>query len=232
MRRAMALVVMAFLALIPCAGALAAPPPLVAGTPVLGQSLLSAEQLAGWYASTGVVSRSPTDVGTLAALFVDEGAAQGVRADLAFAQSMLETGYLRFGGLVRPSDNNFSGLGACDSCPRGLAFPTAQLGVRAQIQHLWAYATPGADPALLARPLVSPRFHLVQPPGKAPLWETMGGGNWATDPDYAGKVLRIWRSMLAWAGVPEPAPSTGDARPLIVRTAASGAANLGGWPLR
>jgi hypothetical protein len=210
----------------------AAAAPAPSGTPVLGASLLGPDQMAGWYASTGITSRSPTDVRRLAELFVTEGAAQGVRGDLAFAQAMLETGYLRFGGQVRPTDHNFSGLGACDSCPRGLTFPSPELGVRAQIQHLWAYAMPGADPAQLARPLADVRFGLVRPPGKAPLWEMMGGGNWATDPGYAGKVLRIWRAMLAWAGVPEPGPSTGASAPLMVRTAASGAANLGGWPLR
>jgi flagellum-specific peptidoglycan hydrolase FlgJ len=27
----------------------------------------------------------------------------------------------------------------------------------------------------------------------------MGHGNWATDPNYAGKVLRIYLQMLAYA---------------------------------
>jgi hypothetical protein len=206
------------------------------GTPVLGSSMLGAEQIAAWYAATGVASRSPTDVALLARLFVDEGAAQGVRGDIAFAQAMLETGYLRYGGLVRPGDHNFSGLGACDSCARGLAFTSPELGVRAQIQHLWAYAAPGATPLGLARPLADVRFSMVQPPGRAPLWEMMGNGNWATGADYAAKVLRIWRGMLAWNGVPEPppsaAPGVGLQGPLMVRTAASGAGNLAGWPLR
>jgi hypothetical protein len=213
-----------------------APAPVAAGTPVLGSSLLSPAQIAAWYAASGISSRSPTDVAVLAQLFVDEGAAQGVRGDIAFAQSMLETGYLRFGGLVLPSDHNFSGLGACDSCARGLAFASPELGVRAQIQHLWAYAAAGATTLGLARPLADVRFSLVQPPGRAPLWEMMGAGNWATGPDYAAKVLRIWRAMLAWNGVPEPPPSSapgvGLQGPLMVRTAASGAGNLAGWPLR
>lgn len=213
-----------------------APAPIPVGTPVLGSSLLGAPQIAAWYAATGVTSRSPTDVALLAQLFVDEGAAQGVRGDIAFAQAMLETGYLRYGGLVEPGDHNYSGLGACDSCARGLAFSSPELGVRAQVQHLWAYATPGATPLGLARPLADIRFSMVQPPGRAPLWEMMGAGNWATGPDYAAKVLRIWRAMLAWNGVPEPppsaAPGVGLQGPLMVRTAASGAGNLAGWPLR
>jgi hypothetical protein len=229
-RLLLALALCASLALAPAAAAQA--PPLT-GTPVLGASLLSAEQMAAWYASTGVVSRSPVPVPELAARFVEEGAAQGVRGDIAFAQAMLETGNLRYGGIVRPDDLNFSGLGACDSCPRGLAFPSAELGVRAQIQHLYAYAAPTADPLALARPLADIRFTLVRPYGRAPVWEAMGGGNWATDPLYAPKVLGVWRSMLAHAGVPEPPPRTvGLAPELRVLVAGDGAVRLAGWRAR
>lgn len=210
------------------------PPTATPGTPVLGTSLLSAQQMADWYRARGYVSRSPTGIDTLARLFEQEGRAQGVRADLAFAQTMLETGQLRYGGQVRPSDHNFSGLGACDSCARGLAFPNPQRGVRAQIQHLWAYAALDARGDNLAHPLVDIRFDLVTPKGKAPTWEVMGGGNWATDPAYAGKVLRIWHDMLSHAGLAPPAPSLPPGfvaadTPLLVRVDRTGAANLAGW---
>lgn len=134
--RALCALVLVMGACVPGLAAAAAPP--VSGTPVLGASLLTPDQLVAWYASTGIASASPVPVAELATRFIDEGAAQGVRGDIAFAQSMLETGYLRFGGLVRPADLNFSGLGACDSCSRGIAFTSAELGVRAQIQHLYA----------------------------------------------------------------------------------------------
>jgi flagellum-specific peptidoglycan hydrolase FlgJ len=35
--------------------------------------------------------------------------------------------------------------------------------------------------------------------GKAPLWNLMGGGNWATDPTYAPKVIGLYSQMIAWA---------------------------------
>lgn len=226
-----ALVALAALAGAAPAGASAAAP--AAGTPVLGSSVLSADQLAGWYAATGARSASPTDVRTLAAIFIDEGAAQGVRGDLAFAQSMLETGYLRYGGQVLPSDHNFSGLGACDSCRRGLAFPSPVIGVRAQIQHLWAYAFPGARAQDTARPNVDIRFDLVRPTGRAAHWEEMGAGNWATDPHYAGKVLSIYRDMLEWAGIDDvPSPTAVPrAAPLVpvARVSRAGAARVGPW---
>lgn len=200
------------------------------GTPVLGTSTLSPAQIADWYASTGIRSRSPTDVRTLARLFVEEGDAQGVRGDIAFAQSMVETGYLRYGGQVLPSDHNFSGLGACDSCRRGLAFPNPTVGVRAQIQHLWAYASPSARADSTARPNVDIRFDLVRPKGRAPLWENMGGGNWATDPDYAGKVLSVYRTMLRFSGEnPAGAGPAGAGPPKSVRVTSTGAAVIGSW---
>ena len=193
-----------------------------APTPVLGQSALTAEQISDWYESLGIRSKSPTPVPDLAAMFVDEGTLHGVRADLAFAQSMVETGYLRFGGQVRPSDHNFSGLGACDRCARGLAFPSPRVGVRAQIQHLVAYASPEADPALLPTPLVDIRFGLVRPPGRASTWERMGGGNWATDPVYGPKVLSVWRAMLRHAGVEEPDVTLAQGAPLAVLATPTG----------
>jgi hypothetical protein len=199
------------------------------GTPVLGKSLLSADQIADWYASTGIRSTSPTDIRTLARIFIDEGDAQGVRGDIAFAQSMLETGYLRFGGQVRPSDHNFSGLGACDSCRRGLAFPDPVIGVRAQIQHLWAYASPSARADATARPNVDIRFDLVNPKGRAPLWEQMGGGNWATDPGYAGKVLRIYGDMLRWAGIAAPSPTAPPESIAVPRATARATSGGGAW---
>ena len=203
-----------------------------APTPVLGPSALTAEQISDWYESLGIRSKSPTPVPDLAAMFVDEGTLHGVRADLAFAQSMVETGYLRFGGQVRPSDHNFSGLGACDRCARGLAFPSPRVGIRAQIQHLVAYASPEADPALLPTPLVDIRFDLVRPPGRASTWERMGGGNWATDPVYGPKVLSVWRAMLRHAGVEEPDVTLAQGAPLAVLATRRGGVRLGSWPLR
>lgn len=197
----------------------------------MGQSALDAEQITAWYQSMGITSRSPTPVRQLAETFLDEGAAQGVRGDIAFAQSMLETGYLRFGGLVRPGDHNFSGLGACDRCARGLQFADPVLGIRAQIQHLYAYGDPLAATERLARPLADIRFDLVSPKGRAQTWEQMGSGNWASDGSYPQKVLAIWRDMLAHAGVAEPvaAPATTVLPVLATRR---GAARVGGWRLR
>ena len=68
-----------------------------------------------------------------------EGDAEGVAGDVAFAQAVLETG--SFGHAL---DNNYSGIGACDSCTSEIAFPTPLDGVRAQIQLLKSYADPSS----------------------------------------------------------------------------------------
>jgi hypothetical protein len=172
-------------------GAPARPGALTAtGLSVQGNSQATAQQLVDWFlARTRSAYRATVPVAQLASYFISEGRAQGIRGDVAFCQSVLETGWFIFpdGGQVRPGVNNFAGIGATDGSGGATVakFPTAQIGVRAQIQHLYAYASPTASVAGLAYPLVDPRFSLVQPPGKAPPWNQMGIGNWATDANYA-----------------------------------------------
>lgn len=178
--------------------AASASPAHAAGTPVMGRSVVSASDLAGWFRSTGKTSKATVGIDALATYFIEEGAAEGVAGDIAFAQSIVETGYFGFSERVRPEFNNFSGIGAVDSGTSAAMFPDARTGVRAQMQHLRAYADPTVTVANLAHPLVDPRFDLVSPKGRAPQWEQFGGGVWATDPDYAGKVLRIRLSILQW----------------------------------
>jgi hypothetical protein len=63
--------------------------------------------------------------------------------------------------------------------------------------------------------------------------EAMGDGNWATGPDYARKVLTLWRGMLTWAGVREPAPRPAGVPPVqTLLVAPDGAARLAGWRTR
>ena len=89
------------------------------------------------------------------------------------------------------------------AAPRA-SFPDADTGVRAQIQHLRAYADPSATSCSVAavgtRRASIPVFDLVSPKGKAPNWNDMGNGNWATDPDYASKVIDLYNRMRTYAG--------------------------------
>ena len=179
------------------------------GEPVMGPTVLSAQEMVAWYWSSGASPRlsGGMSIDELAQIFVEEGTAENVRADFAFAQSYVETGGFRAGG----SDNNFSGLGACDSCRGETSFPTARDGVRAQIQHLRNYAdhrsvasdlqnppSPywyGSDPATAAR-----NFDTFYAKGWAPTWQMMGHGNWATDPNYASKVIGVYNRMIQSRG--------------------------------
>src|SRR3954469_23409373 len=95
-------------------------------TPVMGANLLNADQLAKWFnhKRNGVPPDVPgvnNDVRTLAQLFIDEGRLDGVRGDMAFVQSVLETGWFSFpdNGQIRPWFNNFAGLYAYNGRPRG-----------------------------------------------------------------------------------------------------------------
>ena len=127
-----------------------AAPRLTSVTPLVGQSRLTGAQIAAWFAKQGVTPTIVTPILDLANIFVDEGNAQNVRGDIAFAQSVLETGWFAYkGSMVKATDNNFSGLGACDTCTSGNQYPSPTAGVRAQIQHLWAYGDPAADLSLI-----------------------------------------------------------------------------------
>jgi hypothetical protein len=177
-------------------------------TPVMARNRVTAAQLAGWFRSKGKTSKATVSIDVLASHFIAEGNDEGVAGDLAFAQSIVETGYFTFSSRVLPSYNNFSGLGAVDGGTGAAMFSTAQMGVRAQIQHLRAYADPTVTTAKLAHPVIDPRFSLVAPKGKAPTWEQFGNGIWATDPGYAAKVLSIYDQILAFAGNSAPTPTT------------------------
>ena len=183
----------------------AAPPPPSdgspgsAGVPIVGQSrltrrparrVLPAAERAG-------VPRHGRDAAAVGEMFVTEGNRYNVRGDIAFAQSIVETAWFNFpdNGMVRPNNNNFAGIGACDSCGNGYQFSSALAGVRGQLQLLRNYADSRRPPPTSpTRP--SPSCGEAPPPPRrttstttsprdAPLWNHMGNGNWATAPNYA-----------------------------------------------
>jgi mannosyl-glycoprotein endo-beta-N-acetylglucosaminidase len=176
------------------------------GIPVMGESQLGAQQIAAWFHSTGQTAHlaGGYTIEELAQLYVDEGSAATVRGDIAFAQAIIETG--SFG---HATDNNFAGIGACDSCTGEPSFPTPRDGVRAQVQLLRSYADPASttrnlgnlpDPTLFGQDptAAANTFDNFSLKGKVPLWNQMGHGNWATDPNYAGKVLKVYLRMLTF----------------------------------
>lgn len=122
-------------------------------------------------------------------ILYDEAVAEGVKPEVVFGQAMNETKYLQFGGDVLISQYNFAGLGATGGGVRGNSFENVRIGLRAQVQHLKAYAS--TEP--LKKTCVDTRFSYVKR-GSAPYVEWLGiqenpnGGGWAASKNY-GYIL-------------------------------------------
>jgi hypothetical protein len=210
-RRAVAILAVALVAL-GAAGCrpFKAPPP-GSGSSVMGRSSFPAAYLVAWYRAAAPPNHPymvTVNIETLAQYFVEEGADENVRGDIAFAQSLVETNWFSYGGQVQWWQNNFAGIGACDTCSGGKVFPDARTGVRAQIQHLRNYADPSSRSWNLAHPPVremystNASYNNFFKKGAAPDWHQMGNGNWATSPTYAATVLGVYNRIRSWAGFP------------------------------
>lgn len=151
---------------------------------IMGKGSVSAEKLSSFLLqnnkqiSSGYLKMLPQ-------IYIEEASYEGVNYDVAFAQMCLETGYLKFGGLVQPEWNNFCGLGAIGPEQPGLIFPDIRTGVRAHIQHLKAYAT--TEPP--KHDIVDPRYRYVRL-GSSPAIDGLAG-TWAADKMYAVKINDI-----------------------------------------
>jgi len=163
-------------------------------TKIMGNAVATAEQMKAYLkAKNPSVAQSVLD---MVPLYLSEGKAEGMRGDIAFAQSCLETGNFTFSGsAVTLSQNNFCGMGVTSNGMKGNSFGTPQLGIRAQVQHLKAYASTDA----LKNACIDPRFKYVTR-GCAEYVEWLGqkenpaGKGWATGAGYGEKIL----SILKW----------------------------------
>ncbi len=133
--------------------------------------------------------------GDIARIYREEATIEGVNYDVAFCQMCVETGFLQFGGDIKAEQNNFAGLGAVGSGAQGPSFSDQRTGVRAQIQHLKAYAST----APLFQTVVDPRFRFVTR-GVAPLVSQLSG-RWATDINYDKKIMATLRRLYESANL-------------------------------
>jgi hypothetical protein len=152
----------------------------------------------------------PIDV--LAQIYIDEGVRTGVRGDVAFAQSILETG-----GFANPGsaadNNNFAGIGWCDSCKHGFDFPDAKTGVRAQLQLLRVYVDPLFPDATYKDEILLPGTLTLGFRGRVQTWWDLWG-TWATGALYGQRVYDIYQKMVAFSVLdPGPTPATGAVTP-------------------
>jgi len=166
-------------------------------TAIMGKAAATSEQMKSYLKKKN--PSVPQSVLDMIPLYISEGEAEGVRGDIAFAQSCLETGNFTFSGsAVILSQNNFCGLGVTQRGKTGLSFDTPQLGIRAQIQHLKAYASTDK----LRNERIDPRFRYVTR-GCAPYTEWLGqkenpqGKGWAAGEKYGEKILSILKAIVS-----------------------------------
>lgn len=128
----------------------------------------------------------------------------GIRPEVLYAQSALETAFGRYGGAVLPEQNNWAGIKIRkpqgNSAADHETFATPEDGVRGHFNHIAAYI--GLEP-------------VGEPHGR--YWVVLGmlwagtvraveelGGKWAPDPDYGRVIVRNYLEPLL--ATPEPAP--------------------------
>ena len=136
------------------------------------------------------------DIRTFCRIYFEEAEMEGIKAEVAFAQAMLETGYLQYGKDVKIEQFNFAGLGATGNGATGESFPDVRTGIRAHIQHLQAYSSKTP----LKNQLVDNRYKYVKR-GCAPYVEWLGiqenpeGKGWATAKRYGESIMNILKKM-------------------------------------
>ena len=174
----------------------------VDGTPIMGTSTISAESMARLFISTGHTypsevysQRGASSIAEFCNQVIMAASSEGVRPEVVFAQAMLETGWLQFGGSVSADQCNFAGLGATGPQVGGARFDNVYQGLLAQSQHLKGYAT--SMP--LNNVCVDPRYQILVDRGYlgiAPCLEDLNG-LWAVPGDgYGQRIAAIINRMI------------------------------------
>ena len=153
--------------------------------PIMGDSRITVSEMVDYFQASGkpypkeALSKGGAEsIEEFCQMYYDEASAEGVRPEVAFVQTMKETGFVQYGGDASIEQFNFAGLGTTGGGVPGNSYPDVQTGIRAQIQHLKAYAT--AEP--LNGECVDDRYEYVKK-GAAPLCGVAGS---------EGKSRRTW----------------------------------------
>ena len=172
---------------------------------IFGRAEATEKQMVDFILRRNPAPKLSCTVEELVSYYYEEAGREGIRADIALCQACKETGFFNYGGDVTPDQNNFCGLGATGNHEPGARFATAQLGVRAHIQHLMVYTT-------TRRPemeIVDPRYELViekhpEIYGVIKTWTGLNG-KWAVPGTYYGQdIMNLWRQ----AKVPDGSPTS------------------------
>ena len=172
--------------------------------PIMGSSDVTVQEMVDYFNASGEeypaeeLSEGGADsIETFCQIYYDEAAAEGVRPEVAFAQTMKETGFLQYGGDASIEQFNFAGLGTTGNGVPGNSYPDVQTGIRAQIQHLKAYATSDS----LNQECVDDRYEYVKK-GSAPYVQWLGqqenpeGLGWATGDNYGYDIVGMIEDMM------------------------------------
>lgn len=142
-------------------------------TSIMGQSSTNVAQMAAYYKANATYPsyymQNDAEAKTIedfCRIYVEECNAEGVRAEVAFSQAMLETGFLQYKGDVSIEQYNFAGLdasgkhykpdGSLDFIDRGRSYTSVRQGIRAQVQRLKAYAVKGTTTSSFKNTCVDP----------------------------------------------------------------------------
>ena len=172
--------------------------------PIMGSSDVTVQEMVDYFNASGEeypaeeLSEGGADsIETFCQIYYDEAAAEGVRPEVAFAQTMKETGFLQYGGDASIEQFNFAGLGTTGNGVPGNSYPDVKTGIRAQIQHLKAYATSDS----LNQECVDDRYEYVKK-GSAPYVQWLGqqenpeGLGWATGDNYGYDIVGMIEDMM------------------------------------
>lgn len=176
-------------------------------TTIMGGTATTVEQMMRYYESSG--NQYPSEalgkggaptLRDFCQMYYEEAVAEGVKAEVAFAQAMKESAWLKFGGIVKIEQFNFAGLGALDGNAQGQAasFSDVRTGIRAQIQHLKAYGS-AED---LKSACVDPRFkYVTRNSAKYVEWlgikENPAGVGWASDKNYGYTIVDMVKVLTS-----------------------------------
>ena len=170
---------------------------------IMGESSVTVQDMEDYFNASGeeypaeeLAEGGAGSIETFCQMYYEEATAEGVKPEVAFAQTMKETGFLQYGGDASIEQFNFAGIGTTGNGVPGNSYPDVRTGIRAQIQHLKAYAT--ADP--LEQECVDDRYELVKK-GSAPYVEWLGqqenpqGAGWATGENYGYDIVGMIEDM-------------------------------------
>ena len=160
-------------------------------TSIMGKGNLKKEQMVNFLHRNNL-DKPMSYILNFVDLVISEAALEGVNHDVLFSQIMNETNFLKFTGDVKEEQNNFAGIGATGNGNPGESFPSIQIGIRAVVQHLKAYAS--SEP--LKMELVDPRFKYVQRESAVyvehlGIKENPNYKGWATAKEYGYRLLSM-----------------------------------------